>query len=643
MQGADPPLPEDLDDALDRLVDGPSAGFWPGVEALCARQPRWAARLRTEARARAAGDGSQHAPTSPPRGRQPLPQLDPAAVPTQIGPYRIFERIGEGGMGEVFKAERRTPSRQIVAIKVIKQGMATKEVLARFRLEQRALAAMNHRCVARVFDAGATERGEPYFVMEYIEGVPLTEYCDKHKLSLAERIALFQQVCGGVQHAHQKGFVHRDLKPGNVLVARDGDEPLAKVLDFGLAKAMNRDVVDITYFTERERVMGTYEYMAPEQAAGAGEAIDARTDIYALGVILYEMLAGELPFPDLRTAPDMEKIRRICEEVPGKPSTRLAGKSEHATQVAAKRRALRGGLDWVVLKALAKEPERRYASAAALAADLARFLAHEPLEAGPPSFGYRARVFARRYRLQLGTLGAVTATVLVALVSVATFWRRAEAKAIEAEDARRGEATKTADAEQSARLLTAKVREFDQLAGAVLYEQVVESQRALHPAWPAQVAGLERWLDDAARLLAMRAELEQTLTDLRTRALPPTAAEQEQDRRGHPQFAAWQQRTARLASLTRAHAIRTGAEVLVLPSLGADEQAMAPAQLYPEAWPLVTPEENKRVWGQEPLGCKARESSRGARILGAVGPFAALAGLEAQRHCPSRPAMPARA
>ena len=315
MRGSDEPLPDELDAALDDLMDGVTAGYWPGVEALCAQQPRWAARLRTEARAREEQKAGL-------RGTRPTPPpaADPDAVPTQIGPYRIFERIGRGGMGEVFKGERLTPTRQYVAIKVIKEGMATKEVLARFKLEQRALASMNHRAVARVYDAGATDKGEPYFVMEYISGLPLTDYCDKHKLTLPERIAVFQQVCGGVQHAHQKGFVHRDLKPANILVARDGDEVLAKVLDFGLAKAMSRDVLDATIHTEHDRVMGTYEYMAPEQAAGDGEAIDARTDIYALGAMLYELLAGELPFPGLRKAAHKEKLRQICEEVPGKPS-----------------------------------------------------------------------------------------------------------------------------------------------------------------------------------------------------------------------------------------------------------------------------------------------------------------------------------
>ncbi|MCA8941153.1 MAG: protein kinase, partial [Planctomycetes bacterium] len=361
--------------------------------------------------------------------------------PAHIGVYQILDTLGEGGMGTVYKAEQREPVRRLVALKVIKLGMDSAEVIARFELERRALAAMNHDAIARVFDAGTSERGQPYFVMELVEGLPLNQYCDQHRLSLRQRLELFQRICHGVHHAHQKGVIHRDLKPGNVIVTRSGEEPTPKILDFGLAKATNRDLLAQTVFTEREQILGTPEYMAPEQAAGEVEIVDTRADVYSLGVMLYELLSGELPFSQqqMRRAGWME-IQRVLREVdPPRPSTRVSTMGEERSSYAMSRqvrgdlaRELRGDLDWIVMMAMAKEPERRYDSANALAADVERHLAGEPVLAGPPSVRYRLGKLARRYR---GALLGVAAVFLALLGGLIVSWRlylESEANAAEA-------------------------------------------------------------------------------------------------------------------------------------------------------------------------------------------------------------------
>jgi serine/threonine protein kinase len=255
--------------------------------------------------------------------------LRQARIPdaTQIGPYKILEKLGEGGFGVVYVAEQSRPVRRRVALKIVRKGVATREVLKRFALERRALAAMNHPAIAKVFDAGETERGEPYFVMELIEGQALTAYCDRYKLTLKERIGLFQAICEGVQHAHQRGIIHRDLKPGNVLVTRDGEQHLPKILDFGLAKATNQDMFEGSMARSlRDEAIGTLEYMPPEQADSNVGAIDTRADVYSLGVMLYELLVGELPFTQqqLRDAGEQEMKRLIREVDPPKPSSRVS-------------------------------------------------------------------------------------------------------------------------------------------------------------------------------------------------------------------------------------------------------------------------------------------------------------------------------
>jgi len=340
----------------------------------------------------------------------------------QIGPYRLRQQIGEGGMGEVWLAEQKTPIHRTVALKLIKAGMDTKNVVARFESERQALALMDHPNIAQVYDAGSTPEGRPYFVMEYVPGLPITEYCDKHRLTMRERLELFEQVCDGVQHAHQKAIIHRDLKPSNILVVEQGDKPVPKIIDFGVAKAMSQRLTEKTFFTEMGVLVGTPEYMSPEQADLREQNIDTRTDVYSLGVILYELLAGALPF-DAKTlrAAGLEAILRVIREVePPKPSTKVRSLGESSAATAEKRREeprsfarrLQGELDWITLKALEKDRARRYGTPNELAADIARYLRNEPVVAGPATAGYRIKKYAARHRVGF----AVAACVVVLLI-----------------------------------------------------------------------------------------------------------------------------------------------------------------------------------------------------------------------------------
>jgi len=340
----------------------------------------------------------------------------------RIGPYQLIQKIGEGGMGDVWLAEQEAPVRRRVALKLIRAGLNTRETLARFDSERQALALMEHPAIAKVFEAGATPQGSPYFAMEYVAGIPITEYCDKHRLSTKERLWLFTQVCEGVQHAHQKAIIHRDLKPSNILVMEVDGKPAPKIIDFGLAKALTQKLTAETMFTRAGGVIGTPGYMSPEQAGSSGTDVDTRTDVYSLGVIFYELLAGSLPLDlDLRHVALEEFLRRLREVEPPRPSSRLSTQN-HATStdVAHKRqtepqtlaRQLQGELDSIALKALEKEQSRRYASASEFAADVRRYLNNEPVLAVPPSAAYRARKFAHRYRVPLATAAAFAVLLL---------------------------------------------------------------------------------------------------------------------------------------------------------------------------------------------------------------------------------------
>jgi len=375
-----------------------------------------------------------------------IPGLDASAVQSllaegpgsSIGRYKLHDLIGEGGFGSVFLARQEHPVRRDVALKVIKLGMDTKQVIARFEAERQALAMMDHPNIARVFDAGATDNGRPYFVMELVEGVPITHYCDDRKLSIRERLELFVQVCQAVQHAHTKGIIHRDLKPSNVLVASQDGMPVPKVIDFGIAKAVSSRLTEITLFTEYHQLIGTPAYMSPEQAEMSETDIDTRSDIYSLGVLLYELLTGSTPFnAEALRSKGYAEIQRVVREVePPRPSTRLGTMGTTTDTIAASRgtdprrlaQMLRGELDCIVLKALEKDRTRRYETAAALALDVQRYLNDEPVLARPPSRAYRFRKLVQRNRLAFGTAVALTLT-LVGGLGLSTWSLALEAKA----------------------------------------------------------------------------------------------------------------------------------------------------------------------------------------------------------------------
>jgi len=351
-------------------------------------------------------------------------------LPEHIGPYRVIDQIGQGGFGIVYLAEQEQPVRRRVALKVIKLGMDTPEVLARFEAERQALAMMDHPGVARVFDAGTTEMGRPYFAMEFVQGVPITDYCDKNRLPNRERLELFILVCEAVQHAHQKGIIHRDLKPSNIMVTLQDGKPAPKVIDFGIAKALHQKLTDHTLYTERGQLMGTPEYMSPEQAEMSGMDIDTRADIYSLGVVLYQLLVGSLPIDSasLRVAGPLAVQRAIREQDAQKPSTLLQTRRELTPSIAHNRntdpdtliRQIRGDLDWITLKAVEKDRTRRYASASELAADVRRYLNDEPVLATPPSTAYRMKKFVRRHRAFVLASTAASLALVVGL-SLATY------------------------------------------------------------------------------------------------------------------------------------------------------------------------------------------------------------------------------
>jgi signal transduction histidine kinase len=345
----------------------------------------------------------------------------------QIGPYKLLQQIGEGGFGVVYMAEQSEPVRRKVALKVIKPGMDTRQVIARFEAERQALAVMDHPSIARVFDAGTTESERSYFVMELVRGISITQYCDENSLPIRGRLELFASVCQAIQHAHTKGIIHRDIKPTNVLVTQQDGKPIVKVIDFGVAKAMGQQLTEKTLFTEFAQMIGTPLYMSPEQAAMSNTDIDTRSDIYSLGVLLYELLTGSTPVnkEQLKKAA-FDEIRRIIrEEDPPKPSTRIST-TEAAPSIAAHRhtepaklaRLVRGELDWIVMKALEKDRSRRYETASGFAADVLHFLADEPVLACPPSVGYRLRKFARRNKSALAIGAVASFVVLLAVVNM---------------------------------------------------------------------------------------------------------------------------------------------------------------------------------------------------------------------------------
>lgn len=446
-----------FNEALERKTDAERAAFLDGA---CGSD----APLRTQIEAllrayREAGSFLESPIVDPDATLSSRPLTE--APGTRIGRYKLLQLIGEGGFGAVYMAEQEVPVRRKVALKIIKLGMDTKQVIARFEAERQALALMEHPNIARVLDAGATDTGRPYFVMELVRGIPITDFCDKSRLLTADRLTLFIQVCYAVQHAHQKGIIHRDIKPSNVLVTLHDSLPVPKVIDFGIAKATSQRLTEKTLFTEFRQFIGTPEYMSPDQAEFSGLDVDTRTDIYSLGVLLYVLLTGTTPFDGqtMRSA-GFDELKRIIRDVePPRPSVRVhtLARSETGLNVANRRqcepaalsRVMHGDLDWIVMKAMEKDRTRRYQTASELAQDVQRHLNNEPVVAGPPSVLYRAAKFARRNRVAVGAGALVAAALVSGLIVATTFYFEAVR---ERDAARAAEARADTEAQRSERI-----------------------------------------------------------------------------------------------------------------------------------------------------------------------------------------------
>ncbi len=469
---------------------------------------------------------------------------DDRSHPTDVGPYRVQRLLGEGGMGIVYLAEQFEPVHRSVAVKIIKPGMDTRAVIARFETERQALALMNHVNISRVIDAGTSAQGLPYFVMEYVQGLPLTKYCDRKRLSTRDRLDLFLQVCDGIQHAHQKGIIHRDIKPSNILVAEMDEKPIPKIIDFGLAKATQQRLTEKTLYTAQGVFLGTPAYMSPEQADSEGVDVDTRTDVYALGVTLYELLVGRLPFQvDATTLGSLAEVRRlICEDDPPRPSTRATTHGDDAKDVA-KRRAtepaaltkmLKGDLDWILLKTLEKDPNRRYATAAEFRADIVRYLRLEPVAASPPSHSYRFKKLIRRHAAAVVVAaGFLLFLIAASVVSTALYFtaeaarkdavdskQQAETNLLLAESETRRAAQKEIEARTARQEAENQRDEVLRLADVQRVGEYREEAEKLWPAYPENLPGLSEWLAQATDL-AMRLEGHRlALENLRKKATP---------------------------------------------------------------------------------------------------------------------------
>ncbi|MEZ5964738.1 MAG: bifunctional serine/threonine-protein kinase/formylglycine-generating enzyme family protein [Planctomycetota bacterium] len=589
-------LPADLVHQLQAAMRCPPSQWSAAVETILREHPEHAESML----AWLERDGVSSPNTADP-GTRPGQGTD---RPSHVGPYRILESLGEGGMGEVFLA-RREDLGVPVALKVVKPGMDTRAFLARFTAERLALSRMEHNNIARVLDAGASEDGRPYFVMELVRGVPITRYSDDHRLSIEQRLTLFQQVCAGVQHAHSKGVMHRDLTPNNVLVTVQDGQATAKIIDFGLARATDRSGLQQTVYTERGTFLGTPEYMSPEQAGLDGLDIDTRTDVYSLGVLLYELLTGELPFrrEELRAAGYEGICRTIREKEPARPSSRVTTLGPSTTRVATLRRTeprqllqcLRGDLDWIVLKCLEKDRTRRYETPTHLADDVRRHLEDEPVTARPPSAAYRLRKVARKYRRELLAVG-------VAALSLGVGGGVALWSLVTASSARASEQVSKDEAVSARVYATAARSDRDLIAATADVERLLRERSAQPWLVPGRVPDAERYLAEADAVLALAPALQKRFEELLARAEPWDDAQRAADRAGHPAYAEWEEARSELAY--REHVVHVGGDRtrLELPALSQDDVGRPAAELRMLGWPLVDPEVDLRIFGEEARG-----------------------------------------
>ena len=508
------PVPAWLEDKFYDIVDSGDSGR--GLAKLCDNHPEFAPTLREWAQSVLSTPSREDALAEPTDGE----------LPARIGPYRVLGLVGRGGMGEVYAAEQLEPVQRRVAIKVIKLGMDTKEVLARFEAERQALAMMNHPNIARVIDAGVAGGGRPYFVMELVRGCSIKQYCERNKIDLDARLRLLIETCHGVQHAHHKGVMHRDLKPSNIMVEMQDGAPVPRIIDFGLARAVDqRPLTDKTIYTEPGRFLGSPEYMSPEQAEMSGADVDTRTDVYSLGVVLYELLTGVSPFQRLGSKGIEEIQRCIREETPSKPSTRLTQNAATSGRSAPDPSALtptafvnrvRGDLDRVVMKALEKDRTQRYQTPTGLAADLERFLSHQPVLATPPSKRYRALKWLQRNRMA-ATAGALVFASLVGGLTIAT-WQH-----LVADEARASSASANSKAQYY-------LDAFNRLADGGEIRRLQARAQTLWPAWPRHRGELQECLDGVRRQLGPLHDHRRTLEDLRRQ---PTAGPETGIRRAY--------------------------------------------------------------------------------------------------------------